>query len=297
MLVTFASRAGSDDRPNEDFVAASPRAAVVLDGLSAPPELGTGCRHGTPWFVARLGTELLGAATTSPDRLLSEILAVSIERVAALHSGTCDLRHPGTPQSTVAILRERDDVVDHLVIFDSVIVLDGPSGLSVHSDRRVDGFAQAEHLATRDHPVGSPEHQASVRALVAAQRPHRNTRAGYWVAGADPQAGYEAVCGSRPRSDTLRAALLSDGASALVEVYGLADWTKLLAILEADGPDELISLARGAEASDPLGARWPRYKRSDDATAVFCRLARLSAPSRTGGHRHRRDRAGCSPSR
>jgi hypothetical protein len=297
MLVAFASRAGSDDRPNEDFVAASPRVAIVLDGLSAPPELGTGCRHGTPWFVSRLGTELLSAAAAGPDRPLGEILARSIERVAALHSGTCDLRHPGTPQSTVAMLRERDDVVDHLVIFDSVVVLDGPSGLSVHSDRRVDAFARAEHLATRDHPIGSPEHQASVRDLVAAQRRHRNSAAGYWVAGADPQSGYEAVSGTRPRSDTRRAALMSDGASAQVEVYGLTDWTGLLAVLEADGPDELISRVRAAEATDPEGARWPRYKRSDDATVVWCRFAELSAPSRTGGRRRHRDRAGCSPSR
>jgi hypothetical protein len=33
------------------------RVAIVLDGLSAPPALRTGCAHGTPWFVARLGSE------------------------------------------------------------------------------------------------------------------------------------------------------------------------------------------------------------------------------------------------
>jgi hypothetical protein len=41
--VSFASWPGSLSKANEDFVAASPSVAVVLDGLSAPPPLGTGC--------------------------------------------------------------------------------------------------------------------------------------------------------------------------------------------------------------------------------------------------------------
>ena len=52
--VSFASWPGSISRPNEDFVTASPSVAAVLDGLLAPPALGTGCVHGTPWFVAHL---------------------------------------------------------------------------------------------------------------------------------------------------------------------------------------------------------------------------------------------------
>lgn len=79
--VSFASRPGSTNRPNEDFVAASPSVAVVLDGLSAPPALGTGCVHGTPWFVAHLGTQVVRAATTAHDEPLTELVAGAITRV------------------------------------------------------------------------------------------------------------------------------------------------------------------------------------------------------------------------
>ena len=189
MYVAFETAAGSVSKPNEDFVAASPSVAIVLDGLSAPPALSTGCTHGTPWFVARLGSELLSSATTEPDQPLQEVLAAAITRVADLHGHTCDLDDPGTPASSVTIVREGDQGLDYLVLFDSVIVLDGPSGLKVVTDRRVDAFAQAEESAIREHPIGSPAHQARVDELVAAQRRHRNQPGGYWVAGAKPAGG------------------------------------------------------------------------------------------------------------
>ena len=159
MYVAFETAAGSVSKPNEDFVAASPSVAVVLDGLSAPPALSTGCAHGTPWFVARLGSDLLSSATTEPGQPLQEVLAGAITRVANLHGHTCDLDDPG-PGSIGDDRAREDQALDYLVLFDSVIVLDGPSDLKVVTDRRVDAFAQAEESAIREHPIGSPEHQA-----------------------------------------------------------------------------------------------------------------------------------------
>jgi hypothetical protein len=270
--VSFASWPGSVSKANEDFVAASPKVAVVLDGLSAPPPLGTGCLHGTPWFVAQLGAQVMSAATTAGEEPLQDLVAGAITRVADSHAHSCDLDHPGTPSSSLAVLREQDRRVEYLLLFDSVIVLDGPSGLVVVTDRRVDAFARQEHLATREHPVGSPAHQERVQELVAAQRRHRNQPSGYWVAGAKPTAAYQAVTGSRPLDEVDRAALLSDGVSCLVELYAAADWLELLDSMQQHGPTHVITRVRDLEDADPSGSRWPRYKRSDDATAAFCLL-------------------------
>jgi hypothetical protein len=270
--VSFASWPGSMSRPNEDFVTASPSVAVVLDGLSAPPALGTGCLHGTPWFVAHLGTQVVSAATTARDEPLKDLVADAITRVAHSHAHTCDLEHPGTPSSSLAVLREHDQRVEFLLLFDSVVLLDGPSGLTVLADRRVDAFAQQEHLATRGQSIGSPAHQERVQKLVAAQRRHRNQPGGYWVAGAKSAAAYQAVTGSRPLDQVSRAALLSDGVSCLVDLYAVVDWPELLGSMQQHGPARVISRVREVEDADPIGTRWPRYKRSDDATAAFCLL-------------------------
>jgi hypothetical protein len=71
--------------------------------------------------------------------------------------------------------------------------------------------------------------------------------------------------------------LLSDGASRLVDLFELATWEELLALLDESGPDELLRQVRAAEAVDPQGRQWPRTKRSDDATAVYLVLGEATS--------------------
>jgi hypothetical protein len=99
-----------------------PGLAVVLDGLSAPDGTGTGCRHGTPWFVSQLGPRVLALAA-DPARSLVDALAEAIQQVASLHPG-CDLKHPGTPSATMVLLRAREEGADYLALADAVLLLD-----------------------------------------------------------------------------------------------------------------------------------------------------------------------------
>jgi hypothetical protein len=101
----------------------------------------------------------------------------------------------------------------------------------------------------------------------------RNRPGGHWVAAADPQAASQALTGTLPGTSLCRAVLLSDGASRLVDLFELATWEELLALLDESGPEELLRQIRAAEALDAKGRQWPRTKRSDDATAVYLVLA------------------------
>jgi hypothetical protein len=64
-------------------------------------------------------------------------------------------------------------------------------------------------------------------------------------------------------------ALLSDGATRITDIYGLATWPDMLAVIREQGPAELIRQVRAAEASDPDQVRWPRGKLNDDTTVVY----------------------------
>jgi hypothetical protein len=66
------------------------------------------------------------------------------------------------------------------------------------------------------------------------------------------------------------AAALSDGASRLVDRFGLATWENVMKTLDARGPRELLRQVREAEDSDLDGSRWPRGKAHDDATVAYC---------------------------
>jgi hypothetical protein len=272
MEVSLATAPGSADKPNEDFAAASNTVAVVLDGVTQRSGLGTGCVHDAPWYVGQLGTRLLAHSVLPPDGNLTGALAVSIEEVAALHSETCDLAHPGSPSAAVAVLREQHNHIDYLVLADCVLLAEGPGGLHMISDDRIEHLGQDEKQATQQEPTGSPAHSRLMRQLVTERQRHRNQPGGYWVAAGDPQAACHALTGSWNRRGIHRAAILTDGASRLVDHFALADWPELLSQLQASGPGSIIRQVREAENLDPDGSRWPRYKRSDDATAVFCQL-------------------------
>jgi hypothetical protein len=268
----LATQPGSPDTANEDWAGVlAPGLAVVLDGLSAPDGTGTGCRHGTPWYVSQLGPRLLALAA-DPSRSLADALADAIRQVASLHPG-CDLTHPGTPSATVVLLRALEERADYLALADATLLLDTSQGLKVITDERVNQLAGKEREAANQVPAGSALKLRRRAQLTRALRRTRNRPGGYWVAAADPQAASQAVTGTLPSTSLQRAVLLSDGASRLVDLFELATWEELLALLDESGPEELMRQVRAAEAVDPEGRQWPRTKRSDDATAVYLVLS------------------------
>jgi hypothetical protein len=269
MQVTLASRRSPEATSNEDFIAATTGVVVVIDGASVPPGLGTGCIHGTAWFARRLGTQLLALLTTQSDHSPADSLARAITDVAALHADTCDLDHPGSPSATVAILQEQPDAVYCLVLGDTTILLEEPTGIRVLTDDRLEQVAAGQHSAMHQHATGSADHDRSFAELVTEQRRHRNHPDGFWVASTDPAAAQQALTDIVPREGLRRAAVLSDGATRLVDRFGLLDWPGFLDVLAEQGPDAIIRQVRAAEASDPDGRRWPRGKRHDDASAAY----------------------------
>ncbi|WP_329518546.1 protein phosphatase 2C domain-containing protein [Spirillospora sp. NBC_01491] len=242
---------------NEDFVVAGPDWVVVLDGATARPGVDSGCRHDPAWLVRRLGGALAGrlaagaagaAGAGGGGEPLSELLAGAIEMVCAAHAGTCDLDNPDSPSATVAMLRRRGDALDWLVLADSPVLVDTGEVL-VLRDGRVDRL---------------PSY------TVEAVRAARNSPGGFWVASTRPEAAYEALGGALPLKEVRRAAVLSDGASRLVERFAVLGWPDLLDLLDRDGPAEVIRRTREAEAAEEQAGE--RGKRYDDATAVMVRF-------------------------
>ncbi|MGE7439330.1 protein phosphatase 2C domain-containing protein [Kitasatospora sp. NPDC001175] len=269
MRIEIATEPARTDRPNEDFIAASPSAVVLLDGAGTPAGSESGCEHGVAWYVSRLGVNLLASVTNQPDRALTDCLADAITETAELHADTCDLQHPGTPSATVIAVRVTDEVFEYLVLADSTLVLehaDETEPVAITDDReaQVGAALRGPMDATL---AGTPEHADALRAYVEAMRAHRNQPDGFWVAAADPAAAYASLTGSVPRSDLTGFTMLSDGASRLVDRFHLADWGQALKLIHDHGPITLIREVRAAELSDAEGRRWPRGKIHDD-TAV-----------------------------
>jgi hypothetical protein len=125
--VVIATEPGSPNWPNEDFAAAAPGAAVLLDGVTTPAGADTGCVHGVAWYARTLGTALLAEISATPAVPLRDGLAGAIAAVRDRHAGTCDLTRPATPAATVTALRAGPGGISYLALYDSSIVADyGP---------------------------------------------------------------------------------------------------------------------------------------------------------------------------
>lgn len=255
MIVSTATDQGSAES-NEDVVLVGGDVVVVLDGVSQWFTSESGCRHGTVWYVRNLAERILGNATAGGT--LTEAVRSAIEEVADSHRETCDLAHPWTPSATVAVLRQLGEVVDYLIIADCVVVVETDEGVCALTDTRL-----AELLRRLRRPDAPEEVKQHLKDGLQRVRNHPD---GYWVAGADPRAAENAVTGSLARGTVRRVAVLTDGASCLVDDYGQATWEELLDL----GPERLLNEVRRCERSDPGRVRWRRGKVHDDATAAFC---------------------------
>lgn len=271
MTITLACEPGSSQRANEDWCAAldlgERQLAIVLDGVTSHGD--TGCSHGTPWYVRQLGGHLLALAADESNHL-NDALEAAIGHVALQHETSCDVRHPGTPAAAVAVVRIAETHLEYLVLADTTIIIDDHAqGPRTVSDHRVNDVVAPHIAATTHHAIGSPEHSAAVGAMSVEQRRWRNRKGGYWVAAADPSAATQSITGSVDKQRVRQAALFSDGASRLVDTFGSHTWPEALRMLASSGPDGLIDHVRELERQDSTGARWPRFKHSDDAACVY----------------------------
>ena len=239
MKVTLASCRSPNPTTNADFVAATASIAVVLDGISVPPGVETGCVHGPLWYVRRLGTALLDALSMQTERPPKESLAQAVANVNAWHINACDLRLP-SPSSAVAILCEQEETVEFLLLGDATVLLDEPTGVRVITDHLLEKAAGA---GTGSRPCSKPRQPGG--------RVNGHGRQDiFWRVSSNPDAVDYALTGTVRRQDLRRAALLSDGAARLTDPFGLMDWPGFLDLLDKGGPES--SSTDYEKSSDPI---------------------------------------------
>ncbi|MFS8204320.1 protein phosphatase 2C domain-containing protein (plasmid) [Streptomyces sp. CWNU-52B] len=270
MKVALGSLPADPERgqENEDFAAAAPGVAVLLDGAGVAGAE-TGCVHGVAWFSSTLGSLLLSRIATHPGWPLADCLADATQVVRSLHEDSCDLAYRASPTSTVVAVRVGAGGLEYLVLGDSTLLLTDEDGkIAAVTDRRLDEVGKRLRGPVDVLPTGSPEHAAALAEYRDALTGLRNRSGGFWIAGPDPRAAEHALAGTVPLDSLVSVTLLSDGATRLVDRFELADWQETVTVLNHSGPDELIRRVREAEDGDPDGKRWPRGKAHDDATVL-----------------------------
>ncbi|MFE4828381.1 protein phosphatase 2C domain-containing protein [Streptomyces sp. NPDC056672] len=264
MQAITSSQAGSPTKTNEDWISVDSGLIVVLDGATARTD--TGCVHGVSWFAENLGSAIQENASSGSVPLVSA-LQRSILHVADLHP-ECDLKHPGSPSAAVGVVRIGESL-EYLVLGDVSLVLNDGSEFIVVTDPRVSSTARAARDEADRHLIGSPKKQEALLKMKAGELAAKNREGGYWIATSEPSGVAHALTGSISLDRIREVALFTDGAARIVDLFEDLDWGHAFKYLRAGNPSELIRRTRKLEESDPLGARWPRNKKSDDASIVY----------------------------
>jgi hypothetical protein len=118
-----------------------------------------------------------------------------------------------------------------------------------------------------------PLDRAEVMDTLRARRAFANQPGGYWVLGLNP------ACLAAARTIDITAArpahllLATDGFAALWDRYEAYTAEGAIRAALAHGLAALAVELRAIEAADASGSAHPRWKKSDDATAVLLRLS------------------------
>ncbi|MFD7658723.1 hypothetical protein ACFV4N_32515 [Actinosynnema sp. NPDC059797] len=252
MRVTMGSES-TPGRANDDYAVSGLDWVMVFDGATALRPDENGCIHDVPWVVHHLAGQLARRLSISSTMPLTDALSESIFFTRSAHETTCDLSNPDSPSSTVTILRRNQDKLDYLVLADSPLLLRCGSNVQAITDDRMANLTDY-----------------SYEAVIAVQ----NKPGGYYVASTMPEAAYEAVYGSIDASLVDAAALLTDGASRLVDLFGQMSWEQLFKVLSKEGPSALIAQTREIETKGVTIDDGRTRKRHDDATAVLVEFNR-----------------------
>jgi hypothetical protein len=106
-----------------------------------------------------------------------------------------------------------------------------------------------------------------------ASRARQNSQDGVWTLGIHPEAADHIRIELPGTTLPAMGLLCSDGFAESVDNYALHTAAALLERAERHGLQSLLAEIRRIERNiDPKGLQFPRYKRSDDASAILVQL-------------------------
>jgi hypothetical protein len=280
-ITDILSDPGDPSRVNEDAAGGNRSCAFVIDGATG---LGAksivGLEGSDAAWLAHLAKTffeqnvIAGRSMEDAVRTLNKQAGIVVrESSAGLPIAAWSL-----PVASFQMVRIEEEAIVTYGLGDCRLFLAGAEGGIIETSAMKGNHAYERESARRalDHVGGF----AAVKALSddpAVRDELRRRRALYnqpggrlWTLGTEPAAAKHLV--GEPISLRLPATglLCSDGFAALCDQYGRYDPGALVRKATTDGLKSLMRELRQIERSeDPDGKRYPRFKVSDDATAVL----------------------------
>jgi hypothetical protein len=269
-LLESFSLAGDPAKPNEDSFAHSSSAALVLDGATPlGPSLLPGPSDAA--WIAQFGARRLMAHLNdgdAPDEALTHALEDAQKSFAGLSRQPIKEKWQ-TPCAAMILAVEQGDRIEFLWFGDcaALIAQDGATtmvGEAMEARRREGGRARLVAQETK----AAPTDRAAFLPLQRAGR-NRINSGSHWLFSPEPRAATHVSRQTEKPAPGSLLLLASDGFLALATDYDAYDLNGLVTAAKDRGLAVLGEELRAIEQADPEGAKYPRFKTSDDATALL----------------------------
>jgi serine/threonine protein phosphatase PrpC len=278
-IIDSLSVPGATDKPNEDAFAYAPHVAVVFDGATPLGESLLPGPSDAQW-IARFAARRLTAHAEDGEGGLRDWLRAA---AADAQKSFTALRHRApqevyeTPLASMIAASLSGDDIETLWFGDCALLLQEATG-AVHLigdtiTKRGAERARVQQLArAAGRGPAAPGVRKEFLPGLRAARNQVNTAKGGWAFTPDPACAAHASSAHMKVAPGAVVLLASDGFLALISDYDAYDPHTLLAAAQSHGLRALGTELRTIESEDPEGSAFPRFKKSDDATALLLRV-------------------------
>ncbi|MEP0942896.1 MAG: PP2C family serine/threonine-protein phosphatase [Rhizobiaceae bacterium] len=274
------SLAGSARRANEDTFGSNPHCAFVIDGatgLGDEQQL-EGEASDAAWLASYARNHLVENLDEPCSlhlliRNLSRQMRLSFFELASEKN----IPRYAWPTASFALLYGSNDKLTFAGLGDCTLYIESNAGVQTLNPLKEFATVEADHAAhhlqksggfsQQKNLLSDPDTLATLRQIRSLQN---TSKSGVWTLGLEPEAADHLRLEELDLPSAGVALLCSDGFSALVNDYRRYTAESLMEAATTDGLQLLMDELRHIETSiDPQGTTFPRFKQSDDATAVL----------------------------
>lgn len=275
------STPGSKDRVNEDALGSNEHCAFVLDGATGlgDEQLVDPSGSDAAW-LARSAAEWFSRNMTErcdAKQIVHDFITASRREFQDASQGQTVPRY-AWPSASLAMLCRREDHVTFLGLGDCTLYVARDDAVERHCALSSFATTETKAAATQIGRAGGLnddgnllDHRETLDGLRRARELQNTVEGGIWTLGLEPIATDHIVSEGIGIKPPFHALLCSDGFSALVETYSRYSPETLFDAALSGGLEKLMEELRHIENEiDPHATLYPRFKRSDDATAMLC---------------------------
>ena len=281
-VIDSVSDPGLPAKPNDDRLGYNACCAFVIDGATGLGDevVMPGFGSDAAWMAER--ARLMLERQVAPDSDLEMLLAgFSRDARELFEAAAAAAPRYAWPSASFAMLRKAVDSWEFAGLGDCSLFLQHDDGTTSRHSALAHARGQ-EQASARRHialtggfgKVASFHRQPETLAALRWARQLQNTdESGVWTLGLAPEAARYLVRQPLGVSVPATGLLCSDGFADLVDSYGRYSAAALIDAASRHGVRALVEEIRDIERRvDPDGLTFPRFKQSDDATALLVEL-------------------------